>query len=52
MIDSSEKHCGWLNVEHQSPHVIERHSKENKPPFFPASQGLNFWGLVQGLEST
>ena len=27
MIDSSEKHNGWLNLELQSPHVIEKHSK-------------------------
>ena len=27
MIDGSEKRNGWLNVELQSPHVIERRSK-------------------------
>ena len=27
MIDGSEKHNGWLNLELQSPHVIEKHSK-------------------------
>ena len=29
MIDRSEKRNGWLNFELQSPHVIERLSKNN-----------------------
>ena len=28
MIDGSEKRNGWLNFELQSPHVIERRSKQ------------------------
>ena len=28
VIDGSEKRNGWLNFERQSPHVIERRSKD------------------------
>ena len=45
MIDGSGKRNGWLNLELQSPHVIERRSKE---PFVLSETILkNFQVLIK-----
>ena len=40
MIDGSEKHNGWLNLEHRSLHVIERRSNIIKPLLLLAKMNI------------